>query len=361
MIEIACPSLGPDERQAVLDVLASGRFVQGPRVEAFEAAFAARHGVRHAVATSSGATALTALLLGHGIGPGDEVIVPAFSFFATASAVLGVGAVPVFADIERDTFCLSATAVEDVVSTRTRAVMPVHLFGLPADMPSIEAVCSRHGLLLLEDAAQAHGASIGERAVGSFGTAAFSFNATKNMTTGEGGMVLTGDAALAERLRSLRNHGRGADGLHEVAGSNFRMTEIAAAIGLVQLARLDGFSRARRDNARYFDRHLTTVIVPHEPAGRTHVYHQYTVRVTGDVDRDAVVAALNRHGVGARVYYATPIHRQPVFAGHPPTRALPETERASREVFSIPVHPGLGADDRAAIVQAVTACTTGQR
>jgi dTDP-4-amino-4,6-dideoxygalactose transaminase len=358
MIDIASPLLGDEERQAVLEVMASGRLIQGPRVEAFEAAFAARHGARHAVATSSGATALTAALLGHGIGHGDEVIVPSFSFFATAAAVLGVGATPVFADIDPESFCLAPAAAAAAISPRTKALMPVHLYGLPADMESFERLCARHGLCLLEDAAQAHGARIGERSVGSFGTAVFSFNATKNMTTGEGGMVLTSDDSLAERLRALRNHGRGNDGRHAVVGSNFRMTELAAAIGTVQLGRLARLTEARRENARHFERTLTGVAVPREPAGRTHVYHQFTVRVPAG-QRERVLAGLHERGIGARVYYATPIHRQPALAANGRTGAgdLLETERASREVLSIPVHPRLTLEERAAIVAALNALT----
>lgn len=354
MIEIAAPELGPEEQRAVLEVLASGRLVHGPKVEAFEAAFAAHHGAAYGVATNSGATALTALLLAHELGPGDEVIVPGFGFFATAAAVLAAGAVPVLADIEPDTYCLSVSAAEAAVTPRTRAILVVHLFGQPADLPGFERLCAARGLLLCEDAAQAHGAAVGERRVGSFGTAAFSFYATKNMTTGEGGMVLTPDPAVAARLRQLRDHGRGESGLHERVGSNFRMPEMAAALGLVQLARLEENNRARRANARYFDERLRGVVPPRAVAGRTHVYHQYTVRVPPDRDRDAFVAGLAERGVRARVYYATPLHRQPaVVASQARAEPLPETERASQEVLSIPVHPRLGERDRDAVVQAV--------
>lgn len=346
-LALATPALGPEEEQAALEVLRSGALVSGPRVEAFEQAFATAHGAAHGVATSSGATALSALLLAHGIGPGDEVIVPSFSFFATAACVLGVGATPVFADIEPVTYCLSAAAAEAAVTPRTRAVMPVHLFGLAADMTAFERLASRHALLLLEDAAQAHGASYGERRVGSFGTAAFSFHASKNMTTLEGGMVLTSDAALARRLRQLRNHGRERGGLHELAGSNFRMTELGAAIGLIQLGRLPGLNARRRANARGLTARLKGVTPPHEPPGRQHVYQQYTLRLPVGVDRDAIIASLERHGIETRAYYGVPIHAQPALAGRPQTRThdLSETERAAREVLSVPVHPGLREAD----------------
>jgi perosamine synthetase len=356
MIEIACPTLGPEEAAAAHEVLASGRLAHGPKVEAFEDAFARAHGAAHGVAMSSGTAALTALLHAFEIGPGDEVVVPAFTFFATVAAVLAVGAVPVFADIEPETYCLAPDAALAAISSRTRAVMPVHLFGQPADMPRFANLCGERGLTLLEDAAQAHGAVVGSRHVGSFGGAAFSFYATKNLTTGEGGMALTNDAHVAARLRRFRNHGRGSSGLHEVVGTNSRMTELAAAVGLVQLGRLAAGNAARRQNARYFDERLRGVALPRPAAGTTHVYHQYTLRVPAGADRDAFVAKLVECGIGARVYYATPCHRQPALeARSARAEPLPETERASREVLSIPVHPGLDDGARGRIVDAVNA------
>jgi len=356
VIEIACPTFGPEEAAAVLEVLASGRVAHGPKVEAFEEAFARHHGAEHGVAMSSGTAALSALLHAHEIGPGDEVVLPAFTFFATVAAVLAVGAVPVLADIDPETYCLAPAAALAAISARTRAVMPVHLFGQPADMPGFERLCRERGLALLEDAAQAHGAAVGTRHVGSFGGAAFSFYATKNLTTGEGGMALTNDAGVAARLRRFRNHGRGASGLHETVGTNSRMTELAAAVGLVQLGRLAAGNAARRENARYFDERLRGVVVPRAVPGTTHVYHQYTLRVPAGADRDTFAAELALRGVGARVYYATPCHRQPALrAGSARVEPLPETERASREVLSIPVHPGLDDAARARITDAVNA------
>jgi perosamine synthetase len=354
-LEISGPILGDEERRAVLEVLSGTDLVKGPRVAAFEQAFAAFHGARHAVATSSGAAALTAALMAHGIGAGDEVIVPSFSFFATAASVLLVGATPIFADIEPESYCLAPDAAEAAITPRTKAILPVHLFGMPADMPRLEALARRHALLLLEDAAQAHGAVIGGRRVGTFGTAAFSFYATKNMTTLEGGMVLTDDADIAHRLRLLRNHGREAGSTHELVGTNYRMHELAAAIGLVQLGRLPLFSQARQRNARYLSERLTAVQPPAELPAREHVYHQYTVRVKVPGARDSLAAHLASHGIGARVYYPLPIHRQPALAGRLGRQALdlPETERACSEVLSLPCHPGLNAGDLERIVHAV--------
>ena len=347
-VPIARPSLGPEEREAVLEVLAGAVFTKGPRVAAFEEAFAAYHGARHAIAMSSGTAALTCALAAHGIGPGDEVIVPAFSFFATASSVLAVGATPVFADIDPATFCLSPEDAERRITARTKALMPVHLYGMPADLPRLSTLCEKRGLLLLEDAAQAHGAGIDERRVGSFGTAAFSFFGSKNMTTFEGGMVLTADAEVARRVRSLRNHGRGEQGGHERLGGNFRMTELSAAVGSVQLGKLDAFNRARSENARYYRSALRHALLPVELPGRFHVYHQFTVRARSRGERDAWVSALNERGVEARVYYPRPIYREPVFTRRPEYESvlLPETERASELVLSLPIHPGLAETER---------------
>ena len=356
-IPIARPFIGAEERQAVIEVLSGGQLSQGPKVAEFERAFAAYQGAKHGIATNNGTTALTAAMMAHGIGPGDEVIVPSFSFFATASCVVSVGATPVFADIDPASLCLSPAAAEDAITSRTKAIMPVHLYGQPADMVRFETLCARRGLLLLEDAAQAHGAAIGKRRVGTWGTASFSFYPTKNMTTTEGGMVLTNDDEIARKLRMIRNQGMGTQYYHEIVGYNFRMTDLAAAIGLVQLGRLPQWTESRIANAAHFSRHLKKVAVPVAVADTTHVFHQYTVRVPAGADRDRIVTKLNERGVGARVYYARPIHQQPVFASQDRFRnvQLPETERASREVISLPVHPALTDAERDYVVQEVNA------
>jgi perosamine synthetase len=352
-ISIARPYIGPEERQAVMAVLEGGQLSQGPRVEEFEKAFAAYQGAKHAVATNNGTTALMAAMMAHGIGPGDEVIIPSFSFFATASCVLSVGAIPVFADIDPVTFCLSPAAAEAAITPRTKAIMPVHLYGQPADMPAFEALARRRGLALLEDAAQAHGAAIGDRRVGTWGTASFSFYPTKNMTTTEGGMVLTQDDEIARKLRMIRNQGMGTQYYHEVVGYNFRMTDLAAAIGKIQLGRLPAWTETRIANAAVFNRGLERAITPKPVAGTTHVFHQYTIRVPAGADRDGVVAKLNARGVGVRVYYPKAIHQQPVFEREARYRglSLPETERATREVISLPVHPGLVKEELDFIVK----------
>jgi len=359
-IGIASPYVGEEERRAVLEVLASGQFIQGAQVAEFERRFAAAHGAGHGVATSNGTAALMAALLAHGIGPGDEVIVPAFSFFATASSVVATGAVPRFADIDPETYDLSVEAAEAAITPRTRAIMPVHLYGHPADMPRFAALAARRGLLLLEDAAQAHLAAIDGRHVGTWGTAAFSFHPTKNMTTTEGGMVLTNDDAVAKRLRMIRDQGRSAPYRHEVMGLNLRLTDLCGAIGLGQLARLGGWTEQRERNAAAYRGGLERVTHPTVRPGYRHVFHQYTIRVPAGGDRDAIAARLRARGIGVRIYYPLAIHQQPAMRRHYAELglrepSLPETERACREVLSLPVHPRLTPAEIDAVIQEVNA------
>jgi dTDP-4-amino-4,6-dideoxygalactose transaminase len=351
-IPAAKPIIGDEERAAVDRVLRSGMIAQGPEVAAFEEEFsAALVAGRQCVAVNSGTSGLHLGLLAAGIGPGDEVVVPSFTFAATANSVALTGATPVFADIEPSSFCLDPAAVEAVVTERTKAVMPVHLYGQPADMSGLAAVAERHGLAIFEDAAQAHGAAFDERPVGTFGAfAMFSLYPTKNMTSGEGGMVSC-DGDIAHRVQLLRNQGMATQYANELVGLNNRMTDIHAAIGRVQLRRLPGWTEDRRRNAAYLDQHLENVVVPPVREGSTHVYHQYTIRV--EDDRDGMVKALREeHGVGCGVYYPIPNHRLPSFGRD---LDLPETERAAREVLSLPVHPSLSSDDLERIVAAVNA------
>ncbi|MEI4278112.1 DegT/DnrJ/EryC1/StrS family aminotransferase [Klenkia terrae] len=350
MIPVAKPLIGDDERAAVDRVLRSGMMAQGPEVAAFEQEFAeALVQGRECVAVNSGTSGLHLGLLAAGIGPGDEVVVPSFTFAATANSVALTGATPVFADIDPVSFCLDPASVEAVVTGRTAAIMPVHLYGHPADVAGLAAVAERHGLALFEDAAQAHGAAQDGRAVGTFGAfGMFSLYPTKNMTSGEGGMVSC-DGEVARKVRLLRNQGMAAQYQNEVVGLNNRMTDIHAAIGRVQLGRLPAWTTTRQRNAAYLDAHLEGVATPTVRAGATHVYHQYTVRVDGDRDR-MVQALREEHGVGSGVYYPVPNHRLASFALD---LDLPETEKAAREVISLPVHPSLTSDDLDRVVQAV--------
>jgi perosamine synthetase len=363
MIPIAAPWIGDEEKQAVLAVLESGQLAQGAMTARLEAAFAAVCGVRHAVAVSSGTAALHLALLAHGIGPGDEVITASFSFVATANAALFVGARPVFVDIDSRTYTIDPALVEAAVTSRTRAIVPVHLYGQMADMEAINAIARRHGLTVIEDAAQAVGASAGGRPAGSFGTGCFSLYATKNVAAAEGGMITTDDDALAERLRLLRHHGQRTRYVSEILGYNYRMSDVHAAIGLAQLKRVDDLNGRRAVNAAEMDARLRGVVTPFVRPGYRHVYHQYTIRVPDSAagsgprphgaGRDALAAALAERGIGTGIYYPVPIHRQPLYRDLGYAVSLPETERAAREVLSLPVHPGLSRDDLDHIIEAV--------
>ena len=353
MIPAAKPIIGDEERAAVDRVMRSGMLAQGPEVAAFEAEFSERvvDGLE-CVAVNSGTSALHLSLLAAGIGPGDEVVVPSFTFAATANSVAMTGATPVFADIEPDYFCVDPSAVEAALSSRTAAVMPVHLYGHPAQVDRLADLCDAHGLLLIEDAAQAHGAGLRGRPVATWGRAgSFSFYPTKNMTSGEGGMVVTSDSDLARRVRLLRNQGQERRYENELVGLNNRMTDLHAAIGRVQLTKLSGWTAARQANAARLSAGLTGVLTPRVAPGATHVYHQYTIRIV-DLDRDRFQQELADRGVGSGVYYPVPNHLLPAYAR---PESLPVTELVSRQCLSLPVHPSLTSDDIDHVIDAVNA------
>ena len=353
MINIAKPLIGEEEKKAVLEVLDSGMIAQGPRVKAFEEAFAAMCGVKHAIATTSGTTALHVALLANGIGEGDEMITSSFTFIASANSALYTGAKPVFVDIDPTTFNINPALIEAAITPRTRAIMPVHLFGLSCDMDPILAVAQKYHLLVIEDACQSHGARYKGRRVGSFGTGTFSLYPTKNITSAEGGMITTDNDTVAEKCRVIRQHGMRRRYYHDELGFNFRMTDVHAAIGLAQISKLERFNATRRENAAFLSANLKGVVVPHAPAGYEHVYHQYTVRVPGG-KRDALRTYLQEHGVGSEVYYPVPVHKQVFYTGELGyNQSLPESEKAAHEVLSLPVHPALSKEDLATIVSAV--------
>jgi len=354
-IPAARPLIGHEEREAVDRVLRSGMLAQGPEVAAFEREFAEHFELgRPCVAVNSGTSGLHLGLLSCGVGPGDEVIVPSFTFAATANSVALTGATPVFADIDPDTFCLDAASVEAAVTERTVGIMPVHLYGHPANMPALQEVADRHGLRIFEDAAQAHGAVLNGTPVGAFGAfAMFSLYPTKNMTAGEGGMVSVADAATERKLRLYRNQGMERAYENEVVGYNNRMSDIHAAIGRVQLTKVEGWTKQRQGNAIYLTRHLNGVTVPTVAEGAVHVYHQYTVRV--EDDRDGMCKALREEfSIGSGMFYPIPNHRLPSFNVD---ADLPETERAAKECLSLPVHPSLSQQDLDRIVTAVDKLT----
>jgi perosamine synthetase len=353
MISIAKPIIGKDEERAILEVLASGQLVQGPKVREFEARFAELCGVEHAVATSSGTTALHIAMLAHQIGPSDEVITSPFSFIASANCVLYVGARPVFVDIEPDFFTIDPAKIEEKITPKTKAIIPVHLYGQACDMDAIVAIAEKHHLAIIEDACQAHGAIYKGRPVGSFGTACYSLYATKNMTTIEGGMLVTNDAQVAERARLFRNHGSPKTYQHVILGYNMRMTDLSAAIGLVQLEKLKEWNSIRRANAACLSEGLSKiegVTTPKIRADAEHIFHQYTIRIP---DRDNAAQKLREKGIGVGIHYPTPIHKQPLYQDLGYNDVLPVAEDACREVLSLPVHPSLSREDLDSIVQAV--------
>lgn len=346
------PLIGDEERAAVDRVMRSGMLAQGPEVAAFEEEFSAHFRLgRSCVAVNSGTSGLHLGLLSAGIGPGDEVIVPSFTFAATANSVALTGATAVFADIDADSFCLDATSVENAITERTAGIMPVHLYGHPANLPALLDVAERHRLQIFEDAAQAHGASLGGKPVGSFGVfGMFSLYPTKNMTSGEGGMVAVSTPELDRLMRLYRNQGMQRQYENEVVGFNNRMTDVHAAIGRVQLTKIAAWTKRRQENAAFLSAYLEGVIVPPVATDAVHVYHQYTIRVPED--RDGLAHALREeYAVGSGMFYPIPNHQLAPFSVDV---ELPETARAAKECLSLPVHPSLSQDDLERIVHAVS-------
>ncbi len=351
MIPSARPTMGEEEKELVWSALESGSLAQGARVRELEERFAAFIGVPHAIATSSGTTALHLALLGYGIGPGDEVITVPFTFIASATSVLYTGARPVFVDVRPDDFTIDPDRIEAAITPRTRAIQPVSLYGQPAEMVAVAEIAERRGLAIVEDAAQSHGAAIGPRKSGTWGAGVFSFYPTKNMTTGEGGMITTSDHAFAERVTLVREHGMKVRYHHDVLGYNFRMTDIHASIGLAQIAKLPAYNARRQAIAARYDAELRGVVTPWVRPGVTHVYHQYTIRVR---DRDAFAERLRERGVGTGIYYPIPLHRQKALAafGYGGQR-FAVSEQLTEEVISIPVHPSLTDAEVDAVIEAV--------
>jgi len=356
MINIAVPQIGHEEFEAVRKVLESGILAQGPRVEEFENNFADYIGTKHAVAVNSGTAALHIALLASGIGPGDEVITTSFSFIASANAALFCGAKPVFVDINDKTCNIDPHLIEHKITPRTKAVIVVHLYGQPCDMDEIIKICKKHKLVLVEDACQAHGAEYKGHKVGSFGIGCFSFYPTKNMTTSEGGMLTTGDEEVARQARMLRQHGQSQRYIHDILGYNFRMTDIEAAIGICQLKKLDEANGRRIKNAELLTREISKIkglVPPFVKPNMKHVFHQYTVKVTGGfkLSRDVLQQKLSKSNIGNAVHYPSPIHKQPLYVKLGYKDSLPVSEALAREVLSLPVHPMLSQEDLNEIVR----------
>jgi dTDP-4-amino-4,6-dideoxygalactose transaminase len=357
MIPISKPLFSKKEEKAVIKVLRSGILTQGKLVEIFEKKFAEYIGTKYAIATSSGTTALHIALLAHGIGTGDEVITTPFSFIASSNAILYCGAKPVFVDISEEDFNINPDLIEEKITKKTKAILVVHLYGNPARMDKIMKIAKKHNLVVIEDACQAHGASIKNKKVGSFGTGCFSFYPTKNMTTGEGGMITTNSKEIYEKAKLLRNHGMKLRYHHEILGFNFRMTEIAAAIGIEQLKKLDFFNEKRIKNAEFYNKNIKKegIILPKVRKNYKHVFHQYTLRITEKCTktREEIMEILKKEGIQTSIYYPLPIYKQKPYLDLGFNEELPVTERLCKEVLSIPVHPALTKKDLVKIVNLI--------
>jgi dTDP-4-amino-4,6-dideoxygalactose transaminase len=360
MIPISKVQFGEEEERQVLEVLRSGVIAQGPKVAELERKFADMHGVKHAVAVNNGTTALIAALQILGLQKGDEVITSPFTFVATLNAILETGATARFADITEADFNVDPASVASQINDATKVILPVHLYGQMADMGRLSGLAQDRGLRILEDSAQSHGASFDGHMAGSYDLGSFSFYATKNITTAEGGMITTNSDEDADRLRVLRNQGMRARYVYEVAGNNYRMTDLQAAVGIPQLARYQAIVEKRKRNAARLIEGLSDVpgvVVPRQIDGRSHVWHQFTIRVTEDarVGRDDFVQALSEEGVGSGIYYPRLLWDYDAYRQHP--RVLrsetPVAEQVVKQVVSLPVHHSLTDENLAAIVTAV--------
>ena len=351
MIPINKPQIGEEEVQEVVKVLRSGMLTSGlgtgPEVTRLEQSFAKFAGAKHAVAVNTGTAALHSAVMACGIKPGDEVILPSFTFVATAEAVVLAGGKPVFADIDAETFNLSPTAAEKSITKKTKAILPVDLYGFSADMKPLREIAENHDLALIEDAAQAHGATYAGKPAGSFSDAAcWSLYASKNVTTGEGGLVTTNDDQIDETLRMIRTHGEKAKYSSLILGSNYRMSEMQAAIGNVQLEKLPSFLAKRRQNAQQLTKLLaksTQLVLPYESKDCQHSWYLYTARLkdAAGAERNRILEALKKKGIGAEAYYPNPVHLMPFYRENFGSAKLPETDKASTQVFSLPIHPSV--------------------
>lgn len=353
MISINSPQIGQEEIEAVVKVMKSGRLTHGlgagPMVTQFEEDFAEFVKAKHAIAVNTGTSALHLAIASAGIEPGDEVILPSFTFVATAEMVVMVGGKPVFVDIDPETYTVSVKEVEKAITKKTRAIIPVDLYGLPADIQPIREIAEKKELMIIEDAAQAHGASYRGKPPGAFADAAcWSFYASKNMTTGEGGMITTDNEELADKMRFMRSHGEKEKYMSLMLGHNYHMSELHAAIGCRQLEKLPIFSAKRHQNSERLSAKLSKAVglqLPKVPDGYKHSWYLYTVRLKDEEEkeRDKTVEGLRGKEIGAEVYYPTPIHLMPYYQKFGRYR-LEETEKAARQVFSLPVHPGVTAE-----------------
>lgn len=351
MIPINLPKIGEEEVNAVVKVLRSGLLTNslgaGPMVTQFEREYSEYSRVKHAIAVNTGTAALHSAVLATGVKHGDEVILPSFTFVATAEAVALAGGRPVFTDIDPQTYNIDPTTIEKAVTPKTKTIVPVDLYGLPADIKPIREIAVEHDLAVVEDSAQAHGATYYGKPAGAFADAAcWSLYASKNITAGEGGVITTNSDEMAETMRMIRTHGEKTKYSSHILGCNYRMSEIQAAMGLVQLEKLPAFVANRERNARKLSELLAEtdkLQLPYEPKGRKHSWYLFTVRLKNadEKQRNKIVAELKNKGIGAEAYYANPVHLMSYYRESFGKRELPETEKAAKQVFSLPVHPSV--------------------
>ena len=355
-INIAKPIIEEDEINAVVEVLKSGMIAQGPKVKEFEEKFAEYINTKYAITTNSGTSALHVALLSIGLKPGDEVITTPFTFAASGNSILYTGAKPVFADIDEETYTINPDKIEEKITDKTKAILPVQLFGQSADMDPILKIAKQNNLKVIEDAAQAHGAEYNGKKVGSIGDAGcFSFYPTKNMTTSEGGIITTNNKEIAENAQLYKAHGSDIKYKHVVLGYNFRMTDIAAAIGIEQLKKLDKFNEKRIENAKYLTEGLKNnpkIKTPITRKNSKHVFHQYTIRVEKE-KRDAWAEYLTENNIGTGIHYPIPLYKQPLYENLGYDQNEPITEEVASSVISIPVHPSLTKDELDTIIKVI--------
>jgi len=357
MIQLSKPLIGEDEINAVAEVMKSGNIAEGQKVKNFEEYFAKYIGTDYAIAVNSGTAALHISLLAHNIGNSDEVITTPFSFIATANSILHTGATPIFADIDEKTFNIKPESIVEKITSKTKAIIPVHLYGHPSDMNVIMEIAEDYNLIVIEDACQSHGAEFNNKKVGSFETGTFSFYPTKNMTTGEGGMITTNNKNIVKRAKMIRSHGSSKRYFHEILGYNMRMTDISAAIGLVQLQKLDDFNEKRIKNAKYISNKLCNIhglTIPHIDKRCKHVFHQYTLKINNNIiSREKIEKILSEKEIVTGIYYPTPIHKQPFYKKLGYNNSFPISEKLSTEVLSLPVHPGLNSSELNKITETI--------
>jgi len=359
MIPLAKPILGKREKQLINEVIDSGIIASGKYVEQFEQKFAKLSNAKYGIVCSNGTTALNTALLACGIKPGDKVITTPFTFIATSNSILYCGAKPIFADIDPKTFDIDPKSVEKILKKEknVKAVICVHLYGLPCNMGELLKLKKKYKFVLIEDACQAHLAKYKNKTVGSIGDAgAFSFYATKNMTTGEGGAVLTNNSKIEKLARKIINHGRTSHYGHDILGYNFRLTNICAAIGIAQCEQIEKWTKQRRSNAKKLSEGLNDLDfleTPFVPEGYTHVYHQYTVRIKNGL-RDKFMKYLKDNGIGCGIHYPEVIHKQPLYQKLGYKKGIcPVAEKAAKEVVSLPVHPSLTNKDIDTIIKTI--------